>query len=631
MTDARSTLERRGISTARPRLARLVAALAVTSLASTLLVVVPTLPSAAAPGEGLRLVGIIPDDEPNVGTDAEGAYLIDPVSRVVFQYYKGTSPQNTTRLMFRAMDIDEFSNGKAQRKGFDLTIDQQQVPTLAQAAGTDITRTKIDIAGREPVVTLDTKNGRLFYAAGGAMYEVDYDFAAQTQTLAKWVAPPHLGQTVPEDQLYTPSGATSPTGDETYQPSFGLAYDDSTSSPMLYQVGQIKLKDAPDASLRSLWIAGWDASPGNPAASPQLRERWFYVTQTCRNLGRDQNTEVQTPVFRDGEWLYTFCSGSTDGSARGVLRVRIDPITGPIAGTEQFFPGVTGGDTNAWADPGKARVYILTLNSKAHARSVLVFDGRASNGQGAYIGAFSVANSDDGRRDPGPAMGAVNPLTHRWYFQSDTGAWLQEGGLRRVAQPERKVSAIATSVPEIDGRQECGKRNAAHPDPCGLKFVVRRPIRVDPGTSGRRTRIFVEQERAFCSRFVANLDNCIAVYEDGFSSVGVQSTVAENTLNVPETAGLVGSYSGIGTAFGVRTRILRGFSTVWPGGVGNQTIEGDPTGNPNSVTWYATDPFFYHGGDCGANDRELVVGRIFQTALTGGLQRNMARAGALGV
>ncbi|HLG01477.1 MAG TPA: hypothetical protein VI916_13500 [Acidimicrobiia bacterium] len=575
------------------------AAVAASTLGAGLLAVVPSSPSAAAPREGLRLVGIVPDDEASDGTNSEGSFWIDPEARILFQFYR-----HNAGLLFAGTSLDEISNGKFE-ESFDMLVPRFVGGGLTGTLVGDKSRMDIDLANWEPVVALDTKRGRLFYAAEGAIYELDYDAEAGTHTRAKWVASPHPGNAVQDEQLYVPSGLSPPNGEGTLTPSFGMSFEDG-DRPAIYQVGEFWVPPTgqPAPAVRGVWLSGWDASPGNPAASPQVRQDWIYPTSACRSIGREAETFAQTPVFRDGSWLYTFCDGSLDGSARGVFRVQLDPLTGePNRSTEQFFPGVTGVDVNAFAYPSAGRMYILSRNDIAGGRSVLVFDGRRGNG--GYVGAFSVGTD----KDIGPAMGGHDPRTGRWYLQSDEGAWLQEGSLTRVAQPAREQQDLDRNL---------------------LKFPVRRPIRIDPGQDGRKPRILVERESEFCSRY--GLETCIAVYEDSFTKVGAVSTQAENTLNVPETADLVGSYSGIASAFGIRTRVLRGVSTFWPGGLQVQggSIEGDPPNDPAEPKWYLTDPLFYHGGDCGASDRELTVGRIFQTTLAGGLRGTTASAGALG-
>lgn len=558
---------------------------------------------------GLRLVGVLPEKVHHIAGDVFGSYLVDPDNRLLWRYYK-IADAGGANVLLKATPLDPNADGSFST-GFEIVIPKGVTSGLVQASG-DKPRLDIDIAGMEPVAVVEGAGSRILYAAGGAIYEVDYEPGNGAWSLSKFVAPPNPGA-VSERQAFLPSGVSNPTGSGTFVPATGISYAQVGSQPWVFLTGEFDIDLG--SSTRGAWISGWDARPGNGApnaqlGTPEVRQRWMYSMRTCRSLGRGTGTTSQSPVFLSGKWLYAFCDGSTDGSALGVIRLEMSATAGITPGTlsptgvEEFFPGVTGIEVNAWGDPVQERMYIAGRNVVAGGRSVLVFDGKASDGTGAYIGAFSVALE----REPADALGGVDPTSGRWYFQSGEGAWVQEGRLRRVAQATRYVS-------DEDGG--------------GLAFRPERPVKIDPATADHGARIIVARSGPMCEAYGSQ--ECLAFYEDEIPPSLGETTIGEFTLNMPETPGLVGVYSGSASGFGVRTRVTRGVSTAWPSGLPGVGLETDPPNDPQTVNWYLTDPFFYHGGECGSADRELTFGRVLETKLAGGLSKRDAGAVAIAV
>lgn len=588
--------------------------------------------------EGFRLVGQLPDSTGNQ-PNGEGALLIDAVNRLALQW-AGSSLRFDPRVGLQrviqewiAYDLDTFE----RYSSIAVFQDPDHGNALAQATKGDRGRMTVDTNGRAPIMVADpapieageaTGRSRFAYSAGGALYEVTYDpdllrkedllCGPTPDCLSKWVAPPNPGG-IDDSTAFVPSGFSNGTA-KAANPT-GIAFDRLHEGPRVYMVGAAD--NVPLSQFQPVWLAGWDAAPGNRRAdtTPELRRRWFYVAQSCFRLAnRPGAAEFNnaTVVFRKGEWLYTFCDGSADASAQGVLRIHLSKNS-PFApgfpdemapdGIEQFFPGVTGTDVETFGDPITERMYVQSKNTSAGGLSVLVFDGRASGRQGAYIGAFSIALE----KNPPPAAGAQDPGTGRWYFQSGEGLRAQEGRLERKAEP-------TLFKRDLDAKS--------------LDFGALRVPYVDPATADRGARILIWRE-ADSGRCQNNGEPCYEIYEDATVPPPPPLPPPENTLNRPEAEDTTLAYSVTQSASGVRARALRGLSTLWPSSIaGVLSLEDQPPkpGQLDVPDDYRTDPFFYHVPECGANDRELVFSRAFESSLTSdGIGTNLATSEALAV
>lgn len=576
----------------------LVAGLVVLTTGVAGLVVEPAIADAGSPslsdlppGGGFHHVGRLPDGKAGSAGGADGALFLDRRHALGFVF-----EERADEVLWHAFDLDRFTAGGTDLESLGaLKIEALVPPFPSSVMGGDSDRLLVETFGTEPIATLDGDRGRIMYVAeNGSIYEVDYDEADPTKyRIVRWAAPPNPGAADDETFYFEKR-----TDTRVLDPQ-GIGYHGSqvdteagAGDPRIYLVGTIS---------GGVGLEGWDASPTpEEASSPVIRRLWTYRTRTCQGTGR-QGGRTPTAVFRAGEWLYTFCDGSADGSARGVLRVHLSTANslapGEMApdGIEEFFPGVTGTEIETLGDSQSERMYVMSFNIQGGERSVLVFDGTAIEGQGAYIGAFNVSGDD------APAALGLNASSGRVYAQAGKAMLQQDGRLRRVAQP--------TSY----GRDVEGAPLGAD----ALGFKATRRLHVD-GT-GVLPRVFVQRPDGW------------SVYQDVTAPPTEPPPIFENTLNIPETDGTVGVYSTGATASGVRVRAVRGLSTAWPSSVPGANLESNPGNNPFTPQWYLTDPFFYHGGACGANDRELVFGRVLETKMQGGLSGKGGRARALAV
>jgi hypothetical protein len=549
----------RGVS-ARRATAAFVVALAATGALS---------PVARSAQSLMHYVGKLPDTQTHLA-NAHGSLLLDPVHRRGYTYYRVTTNGHDA-LVLKRFDIDRVVNGQFA----ELSPIRIEAPATSLTAG-DRSRIAVDDPGWEPMMSIDPASGYLFYSATGALYAVN----GMTGAVSKWVASPNPGG-LSDDQAPLPSGLSSAG------PTAGVNFQTVDGEPRLFTVGAFQ---PPGASATGAWIAGWDARPPTATVpATENRQLWFWPIRTCNNLSRI-GTQSQSVVFRTENWIYTFCDSSADNSGKGVVRIHLAPAAPggepQPDGTEEIFPGVTGSNIDTYGDAGSERVYIMSSNPNG-GRNVLVFDGRASEGRGAYIGQIALSQGDLVQSAAG-----LNPKVGRWYFQSPEGLWFQDGRLSRLAQ--------ATNVARDDQGAKTG-------------FATWRPLRVDWGHT---------PPRVFSQR-----DGYYAVYEDTAPLPSPPLPPTERTNNQPESSG-VGVYTGVTSAYGVRARIMRGLSSFWPSGVA-VSLENPTNGDRNSPGYYLTDPFFYHAGDCGSRDREVTIGRVLQTELSGGLTERTARASGL--
>lgn len=523
-------------------------------------------PAARAELGGFRFVGRLAENSPHL-TDADGSLYLDTPGRRAYTFYRGSGSEGDY-LELRSFDLDRIENGFYKELA-PYRIKADQVTPV----NGDRSRLSIDSAAVERVAAMDESTGRLLYSADGALYEIDL----AKRALHKFVAAPHPGG-VDEGTAYSPSG----TGLVTF-PS-GMSFQQTPQGPRAYMVGSFR----PGGN--GAWLSGWDARPSTgPETVPEQRQLWYYPVRTCQSLNLG---DTQSTVFRARDYLYMFCDGSTDGSSVGVLRIHLASVNGgePIPdGQEELFPGVTGIEVGTKGDPATERMYITSSNA-AGGRSTLVFDGRASDGRGAYIGQVALSDADR------PPIGTgLNPKTGRWYFDSPEGLWYQDGRLRRLAQAVRIDK-------DSRGKSLGGGNN--------------RPIGVDYGRNP--PRVFVQREGFY------------EVFEDTSALPGEALPPTERTNGEPESASNVGIYTGVTSAYGERLRFMRGMSTLWPSGTG-YSLEAPAGDNRTAPNFYTSDPFFYHAGDCGTHDREVAVGRILATELSGGLTERTARAAGMAV
>lgn len=593
------------------------------ALAASLLLT-PVLPVARLAGAapvaqatpGFKLVGQIPDTVQK-GNSAHGLLMIDQVHRRAFQFDKLDSPADPDFIQFRVYALDVVGADGQLKQLPRIRINGDTPVGLTNTLKGDRVRTSVNELAWDAIMTIDPAAGRFFYSAGAAVYEVsNYNAATGAYSLSKWIAPPEAE--VDSDDLRAVATAALVT-----QP-FAMTYDKGTGGPgpRLYQAGQFKVNNeaaTPDG-VKGAWIAAWDASPGSGDPSvPDLRQKWIYKTRTCTKIS-DLGINTQPVVFRSGKWLYTFCDGSTDKSARGVLRVELAPdATGELAptGLEEFFPGASGNGVATFGDAASERVYVMS--SLDGGRNVLAFDGHVSDDTGAYIGEVALSRDSLDRVTAG-----VDPATGRWYFYSKEGLWQQDGRLKRLAQ-------ATLFQADRDGRP--------------LGFVDHDigpwyPLRVDPavldasGTILRGARVFVWRPTSM-GRCVVKNKPCYEVYEDTSAAPREPLPPSERTINEPEGPGKAGVYAGVTSAYGFRLRLMRGLSSAWPNGVpltgSTGSLEDPRPSPPQDLTHYATDPFFYHAGECGSSDREITFGRVLNTQLNGGLFNRGAGAEAVAV
>ena len=292
----------------------------------------------------------------------------------------------------------------------------------------------------ETVATFDERRQRLLWASGDGFYELrlsDYK-RATGDGISRWVISGRPGGGVQTQSAIINNALNNTSVDQVLSGAIftqGISYDPNGKGgkPLLYFVAETLGVEGRGVVL----VGALDASPGTTKLPAEERRlEWVYPVGACLNLDR-ANAKVQSLIERSGEWLTIHCSGSEDGSARGVARVRLAD-DGPDSTTEQFYPGVTGSIVHARADTAANRVYYSTTNSAAGARNVLVFDGAVGQGAsggasslGAYVGEVALTQLTAPTRD------AIDLNTGRWYFQTADALWYQEGRLRRVAQAVR--------------------------------------------------------------------------------------------------------------------------------------------------------------------------------------------------
>lgn len=529
-----------------------------------------------------------------------------------------------------ALYIADEAGNRIRRVGGGM---QEVLPAISVRTGQEADSLPMaSIVGAIPPMAIDPGTGstptRIFYlsSVNRLVHEVepgtsDRDPADPNHnpTVHTWTAGGSGGANLfvasdfaPNDISYDP-GETDPNGVV-------------ARPPMLYLAGRVA--QATTLGGHRLLIVGMDArhDPAEPPGdknNPQDRFKWAYSVQTCTVGGGNENLGG-TPVARAGEWLYTFCDAYRDRQTKGVVRVKLTTSGEPDPTTEEFFPGVTGSFHRTSVDTLTERVYTATTTGVG--RDVLVFDGRAAGGLGAYTGLISLSQTADNN-----SFAGLDPATGRWYFQSREGLWYQDGRLRRVAQANR----FTTATNDYDG---VGATQGLE----DFRPVEPTPIVVDPAVLGaggavlRPARIYVYRgtsEQPMCP--VAGL-GCWEVYEDASPLPGTPPPPSEATLNVPEGEGLAGVYNGVASAYGARIQVMRGLSTLWPSGVPvvaglvDTPLESAP--NPNAPTsFFTTDPFYYHAGSCGSSDREVTFARVRQVQAHGDLFSKIASAEAVGV
>lgn len=548
------------------------------------------------PPPGFRHVGQLTI---KTGLDlSDGGLLMDPVHRRAYAF--AMSPQGPVEVT--VFDLDTFVDGRM------LELPPIVIPPAQVGNGGVAVRSVL----WERLVAFDPLRQRIIYQGSDGLYEVEagaYNPDTGGAPVHKWVIPPQSGNQSVDGVINRGNGlfgtAISPQG---------INYDagDAGHPERVYVIGANAAK--------TVAIEAFDASPGAlPPGQPEGRLAWVYRPSSCIDLDRGGapfDVQTQALVIRSGDWLYAYCNGNDDRSARGVMRVRLSGSPPqPDPDTEEFFPGVTGKKVHPRADSQSGRVYLAVTNERESTRSVLVFDGaiaQSSEGaggatMGAYIGEIALI------QDPSPGTReGIDPTTGRWYVQTNDGLWYQDGRLRRVAQ--------ANKFPKDqgDGSLEGESGNW-------------RPLYVDPAVPGvRGARVFVYRMSAD-PRCKAPGQPCYDVYEDTSPLPGQPPSPDERTLNEPEAPGKVGVYAGVTSAYGLRVRLTRGFSSAWPSSGGPVRLDDDRSSPPKSPNDYVTDPFFYHSGECGSKDREITFGRVSQTQLSGGLLDRDASAAALAV
>jgi hypothetical protein len=508
--------------------------------------------------------------------------------------------------------VTESSGHRVRKiKGWEM------LPPIRLQGGVNVfSAPSVNLAVEEPLAAIDPDGSRIFLMAAGLMYEVKTNSPDPWNPVVNaWVAQA-TGQGGSTDSI---SGNRIVPHGMSYDPG-GQGPDGTVHPPSVFLVGR-----ASQANNSGLVFQNWDASPGAAGRDfndPEGRLRWAYPTRSCSAVGGTGH--MQTPVVRAANWLYTYCDAFSDRTVRGALRVKLipgpdtPPLPDPTA--EEFFPGATGGDDNVAFDPESQRMYITAETQST--RNVLVFDGTANEDRGSYTGEIQLSKTT------APSTAGPDRVTGRWYFQSDGGLSYQNGRLRRVAQAVRSIAAPDDIVG--DGREEVSLEG----------FKTWKPMAVDPavvdddGQITRPARVFVYRASTEARCPVAGMP-CYEVFEDSTPLPGTPPPPDEATLNKPEGPGLTGIYDGVASAYGLRMRFMRGLSTTWPGGVPGlgPVLENPPAQNPpaNNPVGYATDPFFFYGGDCGRNDREVTFGRIRQSKLSGDLSIRDASAVALPV
>lgn len=579
----------------------------------------------AEPGEpGFRRVGEIA-----TGTRAlaENSLLLDHVHRRAYGY-RDFNASGEVGLEFRVFDLDAVGTDQpVERPPLRITRNTNDPNDPANDIGP--TGGNEELAGSEAVMDIDESRGRLFYVSGGAIYEVDaetYDPETNRAPVHVWIATPVGG----EEAANELTGQNIQGGDTavgsvngTAIDAFGIEYDPGGSSPdgeaehpeRVFTVGEAPNETQSENSHRGVVIQAWDATPGTgDFRDPEQRLEWTYTPTSCTSLARRSTNEemkLESPVFRSGDWLYTFCDQTDDGSTLGLMRVHLEGSPpAPNAATEQFYPGVTGRRPHVEVDRVRGRVYVSTTNPVVQSRSVLAFDDEAGDGQGAYIGEVALSRSQ------APTASVLDPGTGRVFYRTLDGLWYQDGRLRRVSQ-------AVLFQEDIDGNPLA--------QPAG--DLDWRRLYIDPAVPGERgARILVwQRSKDYC----AGDEACYLVYEDTSPQPGDPPPPDERTLNEPEGEGKVGVYTGVVSAYGARLRIMRGLSTLWPSQIpflrGAGTLEAPPSNSPpaNPLTDYRTDPFFYHAGECGAKDREFTFARVHQSSLGGGLFSQSSDAEAI--
>jgi len=602
------------------------AALAVVVVSIAPLLATSARADSTAPAPGFRLAAQLPIG--TLGTPGaiggnQRSMLLDPIHRRAYTYQL----YNGDELLFFRYDIDAITGGLVQQAGPPITIqDFNQV----NAGGSNAYS-----YGFEGVMSIDPTASRLFYSAEGEVYEVETDTSD----------PAHFNPNNPvvhawDAKNIDAANALGSRGANVFNDAFhpaGMWYDPgevdangvTLHSQMLYMVGESGVGQGGQEA-KGVEFVGLDAhhDPQEPAgdyASPQDRFKWVYVARSCSTIGDGINSQAM--VFRSGDWLYTFCDAYGDATTKGVLRVKLttsglgspgNPQPDPT--TEQFFPGVTGTDVKATGDPVAGRVYVA--NTTVSGRAILVFDGQASKGLGAYTGEIALTQSAS------HTIAGLDPGTGRWYFQSPEGLSYQDGRLRRVAQANNFDNAL-----DVKGNNVTVSGYTS-PNP---KPVVVDPALLDAGGNVvRPARLYVYRDGSEHGCPVAG-QPCYEVFEDTSPLPGLPPPPTEATLNKPEGPGLAGVYDGVTSAYGVRLRVMRGLSTAWPAGVpgsppGSLSLEQAPAHNPPQSPFdYGTDPFYYYGGACGSNDREVTFGRVRQVQLHGDLFNQDASAVAVPV
>lgn len=606
----------------RPRRV-LIATILVLATALALVPVVGDQSLLAAPSRGFKYIGQLTMRQAGNGeANFDGALLLDPIHRRGYAF-----DQQGTDTFFSVYDLDRFTGEQ-----------MVQLPRIKiTSAQVGATGTSPTTAGSEPITAIDPVRGRIFFPSLGNVFEVEtltYNVQTGAPVVHAWIGGPTLEEldtATGQQGLGTVAGAAN-----LVLTVRGMSYDPGTGQgghpERLFLAHEAP--DGAEANEQGVVVSAWDARPGvGNFQNPEDRREWLYVFRSCADTGvrpslATSGMQIQTPVFRLGEWLYTYCDATSDANTQGLARVHLEPAEAggrpePNPNTEEFLPGVNGADPHVNWDPVTKRAYTVST-AKAGVRSALVLDdnvgdegGGAGQGIAAYVGEVALSQSEEETGE------ALDPGTGRWFFRTVDGLWYQDGRLRRVAQAN------------LFKRDTSGETLGATSE----SPMSWRRIYVDPATSTRGARVFVwrsrtdKDEKGNLQCPEANAYGCYEIYEDLSPQPGVAPPPDERTLNTPEAEGRVGVYSAVTSAYGLRVRLMRGYSSLWPSGNVFLPIDNpQPTPpTPQQPPSYVTDPFFVHGGNCGSRDRELTFGRVLQTQMEGGLFSKNGSAVALAV
>lgn len=353
------------------------------------------------------------------------------------------------------------------------------------------------------------------------------------------------------------------------------------------------------------YLVQWDVG-SRLAGSPVGPGEWMELLTACagnssRAGGKDsyyQAAILRTEDRQRAEHaVYLACLGRTADSGQ-VVRVGLDPATGtPLVNDQQVFPlGRTY--TDSLVDPVAGRLYLRQLGGGSAGSTWWVFDATVRNFTSAFAGHSGAVN---------PPAAGIDPVRGRFYT---------------LVPDQYFVNANKETLPLRGGLAYTDGR--LHPVPqltytrTDLAYPGLYSIAVDPVAR----RVFVRLGRGDQTSRIkypgttldtpAPVEDFYRVLEDRIPDPAPpgQEDDSQRTIDVDENPALTSaSYLATGSGFGTRMLLTGGLSAFSRAVAGQDLFDK-----------FALD------SACGADDRELTLGRVSSASVSS----NSASASALG-